>query len=219
MRRRIFAAATIFFGLGFVLSAAIFTYNQEKFAMLYDGGIFIAGKGDPNTFDGQHDRPSLYQWGAYYMNEHNGSVWFYTDSRPVISGYLSPNVLLENARLADNNALQNCAYEIVTIHLFSKDTLQLWRQPVYTVFRNINDFRWRVKWTDPNGTIMIFYTNIQPTSMWTPRDPSGKENILIRMVDVYKPAEKNGYEIYYIGGPLNSFTFEEHENGAWKPLK
>ena len=187
--------------------------------MLYDGGIFIAGKGDPNTFDGQHDRPSLYQWGAYYMNEHNGGVWFYTDSRPVISGYLSPNVLLENARLADSNALQNSACEIVMIHLFSKDTLQLWRQPVYTASRNINNFRWRIKWTGPSGATMMFYTNIQPVSMWMPHGSSEKENILIRMVEVYEPEGKSIYEVYYIGGPLNLFVFEEHKNGVWKPLE
>ena len=220
MNKKMFAVMTVSFVAGFVFSVVFFNdYNQNKYAMLHERGIFSDGNGHPDTFRGQHDTSNLYGWGIHYTNEYNDNFWFYVDSRPVVSSYPSPTLDFQNARWADKNKLQATVSKNLEIHLNSKDTLQLWQQPVFPAQHDSNSFRWRVTWTGPDSSVFVFYTNIKPVSMWRPRGAPGEENILIEMKNVYLPEAKGDYMVYYIGGPARSFVFEEQKNGAWRPLK
>ncbi len=191
---------------------------RKIFAVLIFTAIFFVGcdygyGNDGNLPEGQHDSASEYNWHASY-DDGTFVRDYYTDSQPVFNASNS-NLELMNVREGRGAQLSGNVYLELSFLVDELVIIQVSRQPIRSDTANLDDFEWRVVFTDASGLRREFYLHHQPEEAWF-------QNDAVRILKMVRGYSRTGagatgwsFSEYYIAGPAKFFLVEQKPSQGW----
>ena len=174
-----------------------------------------AGYGDSGDLpQGHHDQASQYAWHAIYDD---GVVVYeyYSDTQPTFDLSLS-GLDVVNAREANGAQLLDTFYDELSFPVDEFSILKVIKQPMRSDSEDLDNFEWRVVFTDARGDRIEFYLHYQPEELW----PVNSDTRAVKMVRGFLRIVENSngwsFSEYYLAGSADFFIVEERSQNGWK---
>lgn len=191
---------------------------RKMFAVLIFTAIFIVGcdygyGSGGDLPEGHHDQAGQYAWHVIYDD---GVVLheYYLDTQPLFNTALS-SLELMNAREGRGPQLMNTFYDELSFPVDEFSILKVIKQPMRNDNEDLDNFEWRVVFTDASGNNTEFYLHHQPEELWGGQTQAK----VIKMVRGYTRTGKNAsgwsFSEYYLAGSANFFLIEERPQDGW----
>ncbi|KKR45768.1 MAG: hypothetical protein UU22_C0035G0010 [Parcubacteria group bacterium GW2011_GWA2_40_8] len=125
---------------------------------------------------GHHDQVSQYVWHIIYDD---GVVVYeyYSDTQPTVDLSLS-GLDVVNAREANSTKLTDTIYDELSFPVDEFSILKVIKQPLRSDSEDLDNFEWRVVFTDASGERAEFYLHHQPEELW----PVNSDTRAVKMV-------------------------------------